>query len=82
MRTVLMTRHANPTNVLTLALSLFVEAEHNASLKDIRASVSALQACRATPMCLVQKLAVNPMRTAHMMRNVTFQVLHQGRGNV
>ena len=81
-RTVPLTRHANPTNVWTLVLSPYVGAEHSASLKDTRASVSVLLACKATPMCLAQKLAVNPMRTVHTMRSVIFQAHHLAGGNV
>lgn len=77
-----MTRHANQTNVWTLVHSPFVGVEQSASLKDTRASVSALLDYKETPMCLAQKLVVNLMKTALTMKSVTFQAHHRARGNV
>ena len=82
MMTVHLTKLASQMNVLTPVHSQYVAAGQGANLRDTRAFVFVPLACKATPMFPALKLVVNHMMTVLMMRNVTFQPHHQGKGNV
>ena len=82
MMTVHLTKLASQTNVMTPVHLPYVAAGQSARLRDTRESVFAHLACKATPTFPAQKLVVNHTMTALMMRNVTFQPRHLGRGSV
>ena len=73
MTTARMTKPASLTSVWILVHSQFVEVEQFASQNDTKESVFVLEACKAIHLSLAQRLAVNPMMTAPLMRNATFK---------
>ena len=58
-------------NVLTRALTPFVEAEPDVKQKDTRVFVFAPLACKEIHLCPALRLAANPMMTVPTMKNVT-----------